>query len=645
MKHDKRPFNKLIPIPFQEVIIDDLFWSNWQRINRRFAIYHQYEQLEKAENINNFRVAANLIRGRHKGEFYYDSGVYKWLEAASYILHQNNDDELKTKVDEIIKLIVKAQLNDGYINTFYSTYFIEKRFTNITFMHELYCAGHLIQATIAHYNATGSTILLDAIEQYIDLIYSIFMEEKKKIPPGHQEIELALMSLYRLTNKKKYFLLAEDFINRRGKDVNSKRYIFNQFLDFSSTLKQAKEIALKDGESNEIEDFYADLSFKERIKFYYAILNGTCYQLDIPVREIRDPKGHAVRAMYMFCGMADLYAENGDEDLLNALIGSWSKITKGKMYITAGIGSIKGIEGFEKDFKLRIKNSYSETCAAIGFLMWNWKMLQITAQAKYSDLIERILYNSLLVGQSLDGKKYSYNNPLISSGDYERQNWFLCACCPPNLARTIASLGNYVYSTSENGLFIHQYIGSKLQCEIDGTPIEIHQQSQFPWQGKVNIKILLEKDFTFKLSLRIPEWSKKSQININGESYRVDPMPGKYLEINRNWKDGDEVSLTFEMKGKFISGDPRRKDIKNKVCLSYGPIIYCLEQMDNETVDLNDIQIQENIPITVIHKDNLLGGINIIEGTITSGEKIVAIPYYAWNNRGPDKMLIWCEKI
>lgn len=644
MKEEKRPFNKLIPILFQNVIINDTFWSNRQNINRKVAIYNQYEQLEKDNHINNFRIAANLMKGRHRGEFYYDADVYKWLEAACYFLQCNDEDQLKKKVDEIIDLILNSQLNDGYINTFFSTNFIEKRFTNTTIMHELNCAGHLIQASIAHYNATGSRKLLDGADKFIDLIYSIFMDEKKVNPPGHQEIELALMALYRLTNKKKYYLLAENFIDRRGKGANSKRYIFSQFRDMSSTLNEAREIALKEGESTEIEDFYDNLSVRERIKFYYAVLNGTCFQLDIPVRKIRDPKGHAVRAMYMFCAMADIYAENGDKDLLKVLVRSWLKIIEGKMYITAGIGSIKGIEGFEKDFKLRIKNSYSETCAAVGFLMWNWRMLQITSEAKYADLIEKILYNSLLVGQSIDGKKYSYTNPLISDGDYEREEWFLCPCCPPNLTRTIASLSQYIYSKSEDCIFIHQYIGSNLQCNVKGTPIEIHQQSQFPWQSKVNIKILLEMDTTFNILLRIPEWSHNSQIYINQERFAVDPASGDYLGITRNWKNNDEIILNFEMYPQLKKGDSRVKDVKDRVYISNGPLIYCLEQKDNKDIDIFSAKVQVSTLLTVNYRDKLLGGVNVIEGKVSSGEKFTAIPYYAWNNRGPDKMQIWHQK-
>ncbi|MEJ2294944.1 MAG: glycoside hydrolase family 127 protein, partial [Candidatus Lokiarchaeota archaeon] len=297
------------------------------------------------------------------------------------------------------------------------------------------------------------------------------------------------------------------------------------------------------------------------------------------------------------------------------------------------------------DFKLRIKRSYSETCAAVGFLMWNWRMLQITSEGKYADLIEKILYNSFLVGQSIDGKKYSYTNPLISNGNYEREKWFLCPCCPPNLARTISSLSQYIYSKSEDGVFIHQYIGSNLQCELKGIPIEIHQQSQFPWQGKVNIKILLEKNTFFNIILRIPKWSHNSQIYINQEQYAIDPPPGDYFEISRNWKNNDEIVLNFEIYPQVKKGDSRVKDIKNKVSISNGPLIYCLEQKDNKDFDIISTKIQVNTPLTAIYRDKLLGGVIVIEGKVSSGEKFTAIPYYAWNNRGPDKMQIWHSKV
>ncbi len=644
MMQERRPYNKLISIPFYQVVINDSFWAKRQNINRMTAIYHQYNQLEKDHHIDNFRVAAHEKKGTHRGQFYYDSDLYKWLEAACYILHQNEDNNLKRKVDEIIDLILNSQLEDGYINTFYSTNFIERRFTNTTFMHELYCAGHLIQAAIAHYNATSSECLLKAAERFVYLIYEKFMKIKKENPPGHPEIELALMELFYLTNQNKYFILAKDFINRRGKDANSRRYIISQFLNMNSTLIMAKKKTNLD-EADEIEDFYANLSIIERIKFYNSILSGKCYQLRTPVRNIVDPVGHAVRAMYLYCAMADIFSETGDESLVKVLKRSWLKINRGKMYITGSIGSIKGIEGFEKDFKLRIKRSYSETCAAIGYLIWNWRMLHITGHAKYSDLIEKILYNSMLVGQSLNGEKYSYDNPLISEGKDERKDWFLCPCCPPNIARTIASLGKYIYSKSENGILINQYIGSTLNCKMHNKDIQIIQESNFPWKGKVKLKIVLDTNQSFNIYLRIPEWSKDTQIEINGELYNENPSPGKYLEIFRNWCDKDEIIIVFEMKPTLIFGDPLVKDIRNKVCISNGPIVYCLEQKDNTDFDIFSAKIQKDISLKVIFQSKILGGVNTIEGIIFPDKKFLAIPYYAWNNRGPDKMQVWHKKV
>jgi DUF1680 family protein len=640
MNQEKRPYNKLVPIPFSQVKIDDMFWSKRQDVNQNVAIQHQYKKLEEANNIDNFRVAAKLRKGSHRGEFYYDSGVYKWLEAACYVLNQGKDEVLEKKVNEIVKLILNSQTDDGYINTFFSINFLEKRFSNTTFMHELYCAGHLIEAAVAHYNATGLKNLLDAIMKYADLIYSTFMEDKKKYPPGHQEIELALIKLYRLTNNIKYLNLADDFINRRGLDANSKIFILKQFLHLNSTLKESR----KKGSINENENFFADLTLLERFKFYKSMLNGSCYQLRTPVREIRDPMGHAVRAMYMFSGMADLYSEKGDISLLKVLTHCWSKITEGKMYITGGIGSIKGIEGFEKDYKLKINKSYSETCAAVGFLLWNWKMLQITGEIKYAEIIEKILYNSLLVGESLDGTKYSYTNPLESKGEYERQEWFPCSCCPPNIARTLASLGNYLYSTSENTLYIHQYIGSTLDCMMDGIHVKVNQESQFPWQGKVKLRISSSKNYNFNLYLRIPKWSQNTEIEINGEGYNCNSKPGTYLKILRNWSSDDSINISLEFQPILIQGNPRRKDIENKVCISNGPLIYCLEQGDNEAIDIFSLKIQEESTFSVIYKDNMLDGVNIIEGKISGEKKFRAIPYFVWNNRGPDEMRLWFDK-
>jgi len=656
MDDNKRPYNKLSYVPFFKIKINDEFWANNQKINREVSIPLQLEKFEEDHHIDNFRVAAGVKKGTHLGEFYFDSDLYKWLEAAFYVLHMHKDNNLEKKVNEIVDLIVKAQLKDGYVNTFYSPRFIEKRFTNFPFMHELYCAGHLIQAAIAQYKANGSKELLKVAEKFANFIAKVFRNKKNKEVPGHEEIEMALIELFRITKKRTYLLLSRELINNRGHISGLTAYVIRKYLNFNQTLKVAKKVNdvfkkkkpnlnySKRGEEYEVTDFYSDLTLNEKIKFILSILNGKCFQLNIPVREIVDPEGHAVRAMYLFCGMADLYSEIGDQSLLNVLQRIWLKIVKGKMYISGGIGSIKGIEGFQKDFKLRNEKSYSETCAAIGFLMWSWRLLQITGHCKYADLIERLLYNAMLAGYSIDGRKYFYSNPLISHGQEERKEWFLCACCPPNVARTIASLGNYIYSMSEEGIWIHQYIGNESQVTLHNNIIKIDLKSNFPWNGMVKIKLGLEKNRNFSIFLRVPQWCNNTTLTINGKKYYGPLTPGKYVEIIRNWINKDLIEVNFEIVPRLLESDPRIKSNRGKGVLSYGSLIYCLEQKDNKNFDIFNMKIPKDQDFEVSHEPNLLGGITIIKGNISEGEKFIAIPYYAWNNRGQAKMQVWNNK-
>ncbi|NVM19974.1 MAG: glycoside hydrolase family 127 protein, partial [Candidatus Lokiarchaeota archaeon] len=457
---NKRPFNKLKLISFECVHIYDDFWSKRQKINREISIQHQYEKLEQDFHIDNFRVASGIKKGVQIGEFYFDSDLYKWLEAASNILYTHKDADLEKKVNEIIDLIKKSQIQDGYINTFYSTRFLHKRFTNIYIMHELYCAGHLIQAAIAHQKATGSIELLEVAIKFADLLVNLFLGGKRKDVPGHEEIEMALIELYRITENSKYLRLAEEFINRRGNIPNFKTFAINQYLGMISTLnlaekknkeyQKAVELPLDiTAKKPEVNEWVSKLTLKDQLILLKEYLNGNFNQSNVPVRQIIEPVGHAVRAMYLYCGMADLYSETGDQKLLHALRRVWLKMVKARMYITGGIGSERGAEGFKKDFALKNEDSYSETCAAIGNMMWNLRMLQITSNCKYADLIELLMYNAMLVGQSIDGIEYTYDNPLVSRGNDKRFEWFRCACCPPNVARTINSIGKYIYSISE----------------------------------------------------------------------------------------------------------------------------------------------------------------------------------------------------
>ncbi len=651
----KRPYNKLSYVPFYKVQINDDFWSKRQQINRDVSIHLQHEKLEQDHHIDNFRVAGGVKKGVQIGEFYYDSDLYKWLEATSYILHTHSDPDLELKANEIVDLIDKSQSEDGYVNTFYSTRFLQERFTNLYIMHELYCAGHLIQAAVAHNIATGKETLLNVAIKFADLLVKTFLGGKRKGVPGHEEIELALIELYRLTNKPSYLELAEEFINRRGKISNFKTYVLNQYLNMGYITKLAKkknleyekEVKGKDISSvqSEVAEFVSGLTIKHFIRLIRENLKGNFIQSNKPVRAIFEPVGHAVRAMYLYCGMADLYSEKGEDALLKSLRRIWLKMYKTRMYITGGIGSERSIEGFGKDFALGNRDSYSETCAAIGNVMWNWRMLQITGNCKYADLIEKLLYNAMLVGQSIDGKKYTYDNPLISHGKDERKEWFLCACCPPNIARTIASLGQYTYSTSEKGIWIHQYIGNRTNINFRSNLIKISQKSLFPWKGKVEIHLNLSKSQKFSIFLRIPNWSIDAELKVNGIKHSDGLSKGKYVEILRNWLDNDIILLTFKMKPNLIESDPRIKDNRGRAAISYGPLIYCLEQKDNKKFDIFKTIIPRNQELIVKYKPELLGGINIITGKNSNNEIFTAIPYFAWSNRGPDKMQIWHKSI
>jgi DUF1680 family protein len=646
------PFNRLKPISFEKVTINDDFWSKRQQINRELSIHHQYDKLEQDFHIDNFRVASGIKKGVQKGEFYFDSDLYKWLEAASNILHTYKDSDLEKKVNEIVGLIKNSQTQDGYINTFYSTRFLYKRFTNIYIMHELYCAGHLIQAAIAHLKATGSNELINVAIKFADLLVKLFLGNKRKGAPGHEEIEMALIELYRITKNSKYLKLAEEFINRRGSISGFKTYVISQYLDMIFTAKLAEKLnqeyqrvaeipSTLNEEESEVAEWVSKLTLKGQIILFRENLNGNYIQSNVPVREIVKPVGHAVRAMYLFCGMADLFSETGDKTLLHALRRVWLRMVKARMYITGGIGSERGTEGFQKDFALKNEDSYSETCAAIGNMMWNLRMLQITGNCKYADLIELLLYNAMLVGQSIDGIKYTYDNPLVSHGKDRRSEWFRCACCPPNVARTISSIGNYIYSTSEKEVWIHQYIGNHTNLKLGSNRIKISQKTGFPWKGDVYIKLNLDKSQKFSIFLRIPRWSIETDLKINGEQYFDNLSNGKYVEIIRNWLDNDSLEITFKMKVNYVESDKRIKSNKGRVALCNGPLIYCLEQKDNKDLDIFTTIIKKDRDLTVKYQPEMLGGVNIIIGKDSTGKDFTAIPYYAWNNRGADKMQIW----
>lgn len=647
---DKRPYNKLTPIPFDRVEISDDFWSKRQKIFREQSIYSQYEKLEEYRHIDNFRIASGAKKGIFRGVFFFDSDLYKWLEAACIILHKHKDPELEKKVDEIVKLIISTQEEDGYLNTYYSTTFPNQRWSNLLIMHELYCMGHFFEAAVAHKKATGKDDLIKVASKCVDLLIKVFIEDKLKGAPGHQEIELALISLYRLTTEQKYLDLAKEFIERRGNIQKFRGWAWKAFRNVAKTLKTAKNLAkeyeLESPDRYEVEKYAPKVKFsyvlKGGIRMLREFLNGKYVQSDVPVRESTEPVGHAVRAMYLYIAVADLYSETGDETLLKALETIWERMVEAKMYVTGGTGSIPIVEGFGSDFKLNNYSSYSETCAAIGNMLWNWRMSQITADAKFADLTEKLMYNGMLVGPSIDGSTYMYNNPLASKGKEERRDWYLVACCPPNIARTISSIGKFIYSISENAIWIHQYIGSETIFNLNkDAQITIKQESKIPWSGQVKIILSMTSNQTFSLQLRIPNWTHKTSLRINGDEVKEEFEAGTYYKLSQEWKNQDKIEMNFEMEPTLLHDDPRVKYNKGRISIFNGPLIYCLEQIDNKSIDILKAKIAEEPKLSLVYDPDLLGGINIIKGDLTKGKKFTAIPYYTWLNRGPNKMQIW----
>ena len=653
MTNNTNNYNKFNIIPLESVLIADSFWRKRLDVNYNVSVHLMLEKLENDHHIDNFRVASGIKKGTQQGAFYFDSDLYKWLEGACYILIKKEDKKLKEKVDEIVDLIVKSQLKDGYVNTFYSTKFLERRFTNVHVMHELYCAGHLIQAALAHYKLTNKKELLGVAIRFANLLVNIFLRGIRNDPPGHEEIEMALVELYRKTKNRDYLELAKKFVDQRGHIKHFKTYTLNQHLNMLLTVKEAEKINKKHeksllGEKKEkkVEDeFLVGLSLMNWLKFIQELLNGKMYQLNVPVRKAVEPVGHSVRAMYLYCGMSDIFSETGDKSLLKVLKLLWLRMVKAKMYITGGIGSERGTEGFGKDFTHKNEKSYSETCAAIGSMMWNLRMLQITGNSKHADLIERVMYNAFLVGQSLDGRRYFYSNPMISNSNHERQEWFRCACCPTNFIRAITSIEQYIYSSSNEGLWIHQYIGNNSEISLNSQTIRLEMKSNFPWDGTVKIKIGLKSDLGMKINVRIPRWAQGSKLWINDEIYQRNPTPGTYCKIYKNWNDGDVIKLDFPLNARLVKADPRLKCNANKATIEAGPIVYCLEQKDNPGFDIFKVVIPKKQELRIEYKKNLLEGINIVKGKTIDDKEFIAIPYYAWNNRGPTKMIVWLKSI
>ncbi|MEM2913660.1 MAG: glycoside hydrolase family 127 protein [Candidatus Bathyarchaeia archaeon] len=613
---DRSRFAKLHPVPIESVRLKDNFWAPRLKIIEENTLPSQYKLLHDTGRVFNFRRAAGKEKGDFQGLVFNDSDIYKWLEAAAFSYAYDPNPDLLAKSREIIDEIAAAQDEDGYLDTYFTFERKSERWKNLRDLHELYCAGHLMQAAVAFYRATGERKILDIACRSADHIISVFGPNKRMGVPGHPEVEMALVELYRTVGKKEYLDLAAFFVDNRGK----------------------------------------------------RIIGGSPYHIDHePFRELTEVVGHAVRALYLNCGATDIYLENGDKTLFDALMRLWHNLTEQKMYVTGGAGARHEGEAFGDNYELPNARAYAETCAAIANFMWNWRMLLATGDGAFTDIMELTLYNGILSGISLDGRRYFYVNPLADRGRHRRQEWFYCACCPPNIARLIASLPGYFYSTSDNGIWIHLYAGSEAHVKLGDNEVTLLQETNYPWNGEIDIMVNPKKEDVFSMYIRVPGWCREAKISVNEEKLEGKLQPGRYVEINRLWRSGDKINLSLAMPIDRIISHPHVAENNGKVALKRGPIVYCLEGADNPGFDVWDVVLPDGAPLNAEYAPDMLGGIVTIRGEALAADsekfgrrlyapkadvkyemrrvKFTAIPYYAWANREEGPMTVWIKSI
>ena len=619
------PYAQLRPVPLGSVTLSDPFWAPRRRVNAETTLPSQFRHLEETDRLNNFRRAAGKLDAPFVGLYFNDSDVYKWLEAAAWTLAEGptgSNQELEGMVDTAIAVIADAQRDDGYLNTYFALDKEGERWTNFD-LHEMYCAGHLFQAAVAHVRATGKTTLLDVATRFADHIYDTFgpeAEGKREAVDGHEEVELGLTELYRVTGEKRYLEGARYFVEARGRGL---------------------------------------------LERPYGHFNPEYAQDHAPIREVNTVVGHAVRALYYAAGIADVYAETGDAGYLSALERLWDNMTTKRMYVTGGVGSRYEGEAFGKDYELPNERAYTETCAAIASVMWNWRMLALDGDARYADLMEWTLYNAVLPGLSLDGQHYFYQNPLADDGAHHRQAWFGCACCPPNVARLLASLPGYFYSTSEDALWVHLYAEGRLETTLEnGQRVVLEQQTRYPWDGEVTLTVQTEG--TFALMLRVPAWcGAGAELVVNGETWSEPPTPGSYVRVERAWTPGDTVRLTLPMPVRYLEAHPYVTENTGRVALARGPLLYCAEGLDHN-VDVRNLYAPATPEKLEAAETDELGGVVMLCGETVAGTaddegplyrsvmstrpnqpvaaSLTAVPYYSWANREGSPMQVWLRR-
>ncbi len=627
-KRDNIPDYPITPVSFNSVTLTDSFWNKRIETNRTVTIPYGFNKCEEEGRIRNFAKAGGLMKGEYEGKMPFDdSDVYKIIEGASYSLSVHPDKKLDAYIDSIIEKIASAQESDGYICTWKTlnpdttpARWVKPgpRWYNLGASHELYNVGHMYEAAYAHFQATGKRSFLNIALKNADLIADTFGPGKNMEPPGHQIIETGLIKLYRATGNKKYLNLAKFFLDQRGNAEGHALY-------------------------------------------------GAYSQDSIPVVQQNEAVGHAVRATYMYAGMADIAAFMKDSLYLKAIDKIWGNVVSKKIYITGGLGARHRGESFGDNYELPNLTSYNETCAAIANVYWNHRMFLLHGDAKYIDVLERTLYNGLISGVSLNGDSFFYPNCLASDGKYKfnqgsltRQPWFDCSCCPSNIIRFMPSVPGYIYAAKDNSIYVNLFIASKAKINLDNNAVEINQETSYPWGGTVKLKIDSEFPKGIALKIRIPGWVTGSPIPsdlyrfmddnkndfsilLNGNSVPFELDKG-YAVISRKWDKNDIIEIDLPMPVRRVIAHENVEDDQGKVALTRGPIVYCTEGIDNNN-DVFNLVIPDHVKFTTQYRNDLLDGIRIIKGIVSdkSGKKrpLMAIPYYSWSHRGPGEMAVW----
>lgn len=621
------------------------FWKDYQELVRTEVIPYQWKALNDqladtppSHAIENFKICAGISEGDYYGEVFQDSDVGKWIEACAYSLRNVSDPDLEAKVDSVVEILAKAQLSDGYLNTYYQLKAgIENRFTNVRDNHELYCAGHLLEAAVAYYEATGKDEFLKIMRRYVDCIGRHFGPEEGKIHgyPGHPELELALVRLFEATGERAYLDLACYFVNERGTKPS--------FYEVEAARR------------GDTEPYKRDLEYSQAHK---------------PVREQDKAVGHAVRAVYLYTAMAGIARHTADESLRRACDVLWDDVTNCQMYVTGGIGSIAHGEAFTFDYDLPNDLMYNETCASIGLVFWARRMREMRRDSRYGDVIERALYNGILDGMALDGKSFFYVNPMevvpAESTRHDkrhvkprRQKWFGTACCPPNLARTVSSVGDYALEQDGRDIYVDLYMGLESYLSVDGTGVRLASETRYPWDGRVELTLTADAEVSVDLHLRVPSWCRSYELEVNGVASEVEERDG-YVVVRLSGRCA-AVVLKLEMRPERVYANERVRFDAHRVCLQRGPIVYAIEQQENGEL-LDSLAIEPDAPIAEEPARGLpegtvglsVAGVRARRGgselygfsrPVVEPVTVHAVPYFMWGNREPGEMRVWLHEL